>query len=415
MGLGRILSLFLIIALFLPGMVWAEESCTDQSIFQEVTGGADGILQQVLNDLHEVLNDSASKIFNAIVATGAYKAAFLSAAALSMAFYAIVLMMGITRLSPFELMMRLIKVGLVLALLSPSGWNFFFDNAGKLFDTGTSCMVEIVSNSASSTPVDGCPAVSGFTMPPPFATMDELINKMFSPRMLIIMWGTLTTKPYGIALFLAFGWSMLQMVIMILRAAQIFAMSMIIRTLLFALAPVFFAFLLFEQTKRYFTGWINMLVNFSVQPILLFAMLAFMVGLLNDTVDNAINIQGGKKVELCMVKTEKMGLVFFDVKKWRFKVDGQIFEGEWNFDGVDTTNLPEIKDKENFPIFPVDPLSIFALLFVTYLALKMEEFALIIASEISNTSLRLGEYIGNKHFGSEGAHGKETPKKKKGK
>ncbi|WP_196295989.1 type IV secretion system protein [Anaplasma phagocytophilum] len=45
---------------------------------------------------------------------------------------------------------------------------------------------------------------------------------------------------------------------------------------LLTLAPIFITFLLFQVTKGLFDGWLKMLVNFMLQPVILFAALAFL-------------------------------------------------------------------------------------------------------------------------------------------
>ena len=84
------------------------------------------------------------------------------------------------------------------------------------------------------------------------------------------------TGPIGWLVFAMIIWAVFVFFVCIIEAVIAYLFTIVAVAFLATLAPIFITFLLFQLTKTLFDSWIKMLVNFSLQPIILFAALAFL-------------------------------------------------------------------------------------------------------------------------------------------
>src|SRR5690606_9415956 len=93
----------------------------------------------------------------------------------------------------------------------------------------------------------------------------------------------------------------------------VYLVSTLVKTLLLGLAPIFITLVLFKPTARFFHSWVTQLINFSLQPILIFTFLA-MYSVMIDIAINAV-FDAGRNLVVCTWKTK---FLIFDVDIWQF-------------------------------------------------------------------------------------------------
>lgn len=273
----RIVALLLLAfaAAALPGLLFAGEAapariCTHNPGFAPVYAAPGmGIVSGVIASIRLILDGLAQNLYNSVILNPSFRVAATSALTLYVIIYGILFTFGMTQVTLMDFLVRCVKIGIVGALITPGSWTFFYNYVGVFFIEGTDELLELMASIATGTPLD--PGGHAY----PFAVIDNAIADLASPRMMAIMIATLLTGPYGLVLILIMLMGVGRFIGAILQAAWVYLMSLVVKIFLFALAPIFFIFLLFGRTRNLFDGWLNQLISASLQPIFLFAFFAF--------------------------------------------------------------------------------------------------------------------------------------------
>lgn len=106
-----------------------------------------------------------------------------------------------------------------------------------------------------------------------FSAFDDTISYFFDVRMWKIVMALATTGMSGI--FWAVMIALMQVLYLfaVIAAVKVYLLSYIARWTLYGLGPIFISFALFKQTKSLFDGWLQQLISFTLQPVLLFIFL----------------------------------------------------------------------------------------------------------------------------------------------
>ena len=376
----------------------AAGTCTNQPVYDTAIAGAlDSIIGDIIDLVVQALGNVSQNLYTGIVGSPNYVYATMAAMALFITFYGVSFALGLVPLSFGQAGMRLFKVGIIFMVMSPGGWGYFTQTIYTFFECGTNYLINlfmVIGQGAFaffSIPGLGTIAMGAgsFSFLPgscwfqdpaaPFAMLENTVQDVFSPKFFIMMIATMGTGPFGPILGMVIAASMFSLFMMIIAALEIYLLAMVIRALLYGLAPIFFVFMLFDRTKHIFAGWVNQLVNFSLQPVLLFAFLTFFAAMIQSSVDDILaNTQ-----DLCFVKVDMMaGNSPFDVQNWRFNVDGQPCEGEWTLEG-NTATCGTVS------ITPVEPIYIIVFLVLTHIGTKMAKVVTEVAAEIASSTLYL--------------------------
>lgn len=209
------------------------------------------------------------------------------------------IIIGFTKFTLKDMAILVVKMGVILTLISPSSWNFFYDNLFSLFIEGVDGLIAIVSGHFSSSgdfnsfflPTSDPAADSQITgeiiqhirpnseiNDPVINTFDffyTTLNVMFATDAMAIKWVALTLSSWAGFLM---GMILLASVVffcwIVFKAFLVYLMAIIIIGLLLFVAPIFLPMILFKKTYVLFESWIKLLISYTLQPIFLFAVLA---------------------------------------------------------------------------------------------------------------------------------------------
>jgi type IV secretory pathway VirB6-like protein len=318
---------------------------------------------------------ATQKLFNSFVDNSSYQAAVGGALVLSVVIFGAAFTMGLMQASFGQVMVRLIKMGIIFSLISAGGWEFFNSTVVNFFTNGTDDLVKGVIAIGT-----GVPAPEGAT---PFYQMDKLANFMIQPDTIIAIMGAITTGgPFGLMMSGLMVVASMGFVLLMVKALRYYAVAFVARSLLLGLAPIFFIFLLFERTKNLFTSWLNALITLALQPVLLFTFLGFFLVLIQTA---SVDMFGA---ELCW---DQFAMVQGTANKtafWTF-VDpqtGQVNRSPQDWKGPVQCQLEGRTDCPEFPMHIVDVLSF---LILVYLAGRFADSIERIANELSNAFITL--------------------------
>jgi type IV secretory pathway VirB6-like protein len=355
-------------------------SCTNNSAFDPDTDPGAGVVTTIVNQVQTTLNTLASTLFTTINSSSSFTDAIGALITLYVGIYGILFAFGMARETTYEFAVRVMKIIVVAFLVNGGAWQLFYDNVVQLFNTGVNDLITTVTSVAVA---PGAPSAG-----PPASILDEAINKVFSSKMVVQLFTMATTGMYGIVHALLAAFAIYSLVGMLLLAIWIYLMSMILRTLLFGLAPIFLAFLLFDRTKPVFLGWLNQIISVCLQPIFLFTFLSFFLVLINATMDDILI------TPVCWTQlVDSMRGAPFALLMPRFAIPDLTntnwlqYNGQWGPYGPDTPLLNNLSPLA--PIYPIDIVAILTFLLLTQLGKRFSEAVLLVARDMAAGSVNL--------------------------
>jgi type IV secretory pathway VirB6-like protein len=206
---------------------------------------------------------------------------------------------------------------------------------------------------------------------------------VISPDFIIAVVGAASTGgPFGLIMSSLMGFCFIGLFRLLLKGIQIYAISFVVRALLLGLAPIFIVFLLFDRTRQTFTGWVNALVNMSLQPILFFTFISFFITMMTSSSNSLLT-----GVEFCWVETSGTEGSANKTSGWKIKdsATGMPEVSKLTWKGSVSCQLSG-GPCEDFGINIVDILTFILLV---YVAGKFAEVIDNLAADISNSFANL--------------------------
>ena len=368
-----------------------DQNCTNfAALYQQAapTDGstpAPGILTNITNFIKTTINTASQDLFQAFTGSSIYTDAVNAAIPLMIVLYGVGFLIGIVQANFMQVLTRLIKVGIIYAIISPDGWDLFNTNVVAFFNNGTDEIIGKVISIGTGAPM-GDPSTPGWT---PFTQLDGIGKIILSPDFVIgVLGATLNGGPYGMMMGFLLGGAMVGLIKLFVHALKLYATSFVVRSLLIGVAPIFIVFILFERTKQLFSGWVNVMVFLSLQPILFFTFISFFIVMMQTS---ATSMMGGK--ELCWTEFKASAGTQNKLSFWRFKDpktgDISVDEQSWNGPASCLLNGGKTSDGKACPSFPINIVDILSFLILIYVAGKFGDVVDAIASEISNSFVNL--------------------------
>lgn len=346
----------------------ADSSGTTTPLFDEIDFT---ILFNAVNQIRTALNTAISSLNTSLIQNSGLSSAVHAAITIYIMIYGIMFMSGMLPLKLYDLVIRLVKISVIGIIFSTPANNFFSDTMVSFFDTGTGEIITYVSNNgplpyvSNNVPIPNTGGVNGV-----MTIVSTTLSNVISEKMLVTILGLFAHSVYGMVyagILVMAVWSVIKSII---TAAWVYLISSVMRMLLLGLAPIFIPTILFQRTRGIFDGWINQLINASLQPILLFTFFLFFIKM----IDGAIDVVTSNP--LCFSKMPD-GLRGSPVELsfWRFMEPGA---GGWEVAGGDSNGPP--------PVGLVDVLTLFI---ISEVASRFNGIVLNIANQISGTSTKL--------------------------
>ncbi len=248
----------------------------------ELTTKKSTIVSEFLADLTDPIIESLDKTTQIIYNSFATSSNWLSIMKMSLMLYIMVygaqFMLGLAQITVRDAFIRFFKIAVIIVLFDNNSWDFFNQYFFKLFTDGKDFLITAVTGDASEDK-------SGI-----FGFVDDVFYTFFAK----ITWEKLAALlPYMIGLvYIAI---FIQVMILYLVAmAQVFIvylLTLVGIALLLSLAPMFMVTMLFERTRNIFLNWVKYLVDYALQPVILFAALYVMNSIFMTFWNNAMDIK----------------------------------------------------------------------------------------------------------------------------
>lgn len=224
----------------------------------QVSSFLDTLFTPILNSLEQ----TTEAIYNSFAKDNDFRDIMHMCLVLYIIIFGAQYILGLNSSSAQDVVIRVIKIGMVVELFSSGSWSYFNKYFFSIFIQGQSYMITAITGDDSQY----YQGVFGF--------IDDIFNIFFSAY----TWQQLAALlPSIIGVLYAFIFINVIVVYLVIisQVMMIYLLAMIGLALLISLAPMFMVTLLFERTKKIFHNWVRYIFDYSVQPVILFAVLFF--------------------------------------------------------------------------------------------------------------------------------------------
>ncbi|BET28222.1 hypothetical protein wCauATS_04240 [Wolbachia pipientis] len=233
---------------------------------------------------------------------------------------------GMIQETKHDMLIRMMKITLVIVLISPGSFRFFYDHFLVLFVKGLEQLISIITNFAPNMNTGSIVQGDEAKL---FSFMEDMFNKFFAYSVWkkfaaflhYQMWASLLMIPaifIGIVLYF----------LLCLYAYIIFLSGFMGIAFLIAIMPLFLISILFSPLKSLFEGWIKFCISFCLQSIMIFALLSLLASIIMNTFYRQLGFtvcyNKWFEVKLCAPKWVFGGFCIVD-KQYFGWTPGQIF------------------------------------------------------------------------------------------
>lgn len=348
-----------------------------------------GILTTIAREIQEILDSAYEALYQGILASR-FPAIVSALMVLYVAIFGIMFTLGMVQTPLNEVVKRVVKMVIVSILVSPGGLEFFNQYVYRFFRGGMEFLIaEMVSLMAGyidpgSADSLGAVSLSDGTIGP-FTPLDKMIMDLVSPQTMMIFEAAANSGPYGAVYLAVIAMGSIFLLAAIGRALWVYLIALIATSFLFGLAPIFISMILFQRTKNLFDGWLGQVINFTLQPVLMFTFLGFFVILMQTAMEDLLAVQvcyGPVESPIAGTAYEPIGLQFTDET-------GAPLLVEWSLDGPECVINGETMPCENAPPFPIDLVDILTFVLLGYIAFQFYNHVTEIANDISGSFINL--------------------------
>ncbi|WP_353282103.1 type IV secretion system protein [Wolbachia endosymbiont (group A) of Aleiodes leptofemur] len=233
---------------------------------------------------------------------------------------------GMIRETKHDMLIRMMKITLVIVLISPGSFRFFYDHFLVLFVKGLEQLIIVITNFALNMNTGSIAQGDEAKL---FSFMEDMFNKFFAYSVWkkfaaflhYQMWASLLMIPaifIGIVLYF----------LLCLYAYIIFLSGFMGIAFLIAIMPLFLISILFSPLKSLFEGWIKFCISFCLQSIMIFTLLSLLASMIMNTFYRQLGFtvcyNKWFEVKLCAPKWVFGGFCIVD-KQYFGWTPGQIF------------------------------------------------------------------------------------------
>lgn len=244
------------------GVDWLKRPEIDPATGQE-TGTEVGPIAYIMTQIETQLDAGIEATFRAISESDDFRKVVQAVMTIAVIFYGIAMISGVVPVAPFPIVVLTFKLTIIYALVTE--YDTFRILVQDFFEGLVEGFISITAEAFTGVPIQDQQEA--------FEPGDEILAKLFSLEYCLMLFAVVTTGNvgffYGLTLLLAiFGF-----LFATVRAVYIFILALVVRGLLYILAPFFITLALLKVTKSLFDGWLQQMISFTLQPVLLFCFL----------------------------------------------------------------------------------------------------------------------------------------------
>jgi type IV secretory pathway VirB6-like protein len=229
----------------------------------------------VIDPIKKTVKQVTRENFINLVSNNQFQVIVRTLLTLFVVIYGLLFMLGAIKDTQTMLVVKAIKIGIILALISPGSWNFFSDYLLRGAEEGMDYLI-IISSGYN-------PYMTNI-----FSFSDRLFDFLLHPWNILKLFSLFfMSVPFtevpsyvhsmamGIVLFILIVIPVIVYLIALLFVIIEYIKSIFIIGFLISLAPLFIITILFDTTKKFFIQWATHIVFYMLYPVFLFIFINF--------------------------------------------------------------------------------------------------------------------------------------------
>ncbi len=218
-------------------------------------------VNSITRPIQNMLDEITQIIYSAIIHDHEFRRIVKACLLLFVILYATFFMLGLIKDKQTDMVIKVAKVGVILALLSNDSWEFFNTYFFSLFSEGSQFLINAATGGSGGEANH-------------FVFLDLTIGQFFTNTTWQKLASLLFAGPFGIIYCFIIIRGFYTYLCAIVEAVVAYLISLVAISVMLIMAPFFLIFLLFSVTKPLFDAWVSHIFNFALQPAMLFAALA---------------------------------------------------------------------------------------------------------------------------------------------
>ena len=262
------------------------------------TEGA-GIFEYVRKLVAGKLLDASKTIFKNVTSDNEYVKFVKTILILFIVFTGIAYLIGMVQQKQSDVIVRIIKIAIVLQLIQPNSWEFFYDHFFVLFIEGTNQVIAVINSHNL-----------GYDLERPFKFMDDFITqRLFSSQTWAKISSIFLTNILGFLWFLVLFLVILYFVYCCAIAFIAYLVALVAVSVVIIIFPISLLAMLFAAPLRnIFDAWITQIASFAFQAVLSFSLLSFFFGVIMNFIYRNLGYvtcdRGWFQIRLCLFYTK---------------------------------------------------------------------------------------------------------------
>ena len=207
--------------------------------------------------LREKYNELSRTIYEKLIRNAALKNIAKGLLVLYIVIYGLAFLAGAVQITATDIVIRVLKIGVIVALFSKTSWSFFNDNLFHVFIGGSDYLLNTVIGVTSN--------VGNI-----FGFIDPIFDRYANGNVWALLAIQLLQIQNGLAFFACLTiYSILTYFRAVLEVIINYCLAFLGIAVMISLAPFFILLMLFEQTKSMFDNWLSTLFSYMIQPTIL--------------------------------------------------------------------------------------------------------------------------------------------------
>ena len=218
---------------------------------------SDLVYGKLVKPLREKFNELSMIIYHKLISNATFQGIARTMLVLYIIIYGLVFLAGATQITVTDIVTRVLKIGVVLALFSETSWTFFSQNLFNVFIDGADSLM---------TAVVGVTSQAGNV----FGFVDPIFDKYTNGRIWGLLFIQLLQIHTGMTFFAIITiYAILIYFRAILEVIVSYCLAFLGLAVMVSLAPFFIVLILFERTKSMFDNWLSVMFSYMIQPTIL--------------------------------------------------------------------------------------------------------------------------------------------------
>ena len=279
---------------FLSGVTGTEST----SLFEYLVGLIEDIVLGEENSSGVREDGMIQYLYEAIVQDSGFAIILQLCLSLYVIFYGMAYLAGLKEVNKKELMIRIVKIGLVIAFTSENSWTFYNNIVVGFFKDGMDAMISMMSDLTDTTfgasLAEVTAKVNDTTVSSEasrFSYIDQMINSYTSGAVTKKIWGLFFGVWFGFLLIPVIYGLIIYFIWTATRAVMVYITAMLKLVFAIAIGPLFIIGSLFSKTEGMFKKWLVFMASRSLEIIILFTILYAFLNLLDTEFTNIFSMK----------------------------------------------------------------------------------------------------------------------------